>query len=69
MSTLRNLMKGASTIMVIFPNSEKVSRKLYKPNSSDYDALRSDWERVGYDLKNILNNGKKSVETHHGQKI
>jgi hypothetical protein len=54
-STIRNILLGAATIGNIFPSaSPPVIKPLYKPYASDADAIRSDWEAVGNDLKSVM---------------
>lgn len=54
-TTLRNIMLGAAAIGGLFPPSTPpVIRPLYKPHASDADAIRSDWEAVGKDLRSVM---------------
>lgn len=47
---LKNLLRGAGSILEILPAPRTRTRKLYNPPSSDSDALRQDWEKVGQDM-------------------
>lgn len=52
-------------ILPVFPveSATERLRRLY-PYTSDTDALRSDWERIGQDLRVALNKVEKDI---HGQ--
>ncbi len=51
--SLKNVLRGAGSILEI-PPAHKRGPRLYHPARTDLDALRSDWTRVGNDLKRAL---------------
>lgn len=54
-NTFKNIMLGAAAIGGLFPSSQPpVIQPLYKPHASDADAIRSDWEAVGKDLRSVM---------------
>jgi hypothetical protein len=54
-TTLLNMLLGAATIGSIFPTTNLPAFKpLYKPSASDADAIRSDWEAIGNDLRSVM---------------
>jgi hypothetical protein len=46
---IRNLLRGASTVLVLWPEARKVLLRA-RPYRSDAEALRRDWDQVGKDL-------------------
>ena len=49
---IKNILAGANTIGSILPSPpQPVFKQLHNPPASDADAIRSDWEAVGRDLK------------------
>lgn len=49
---LYNILYGAGTLASIFPQRRrKKEQKLYHPAKSAAEALRSDWERLGVDMR------------------
>jgi len=51
----KNILLGAASIGSIFPSPQPPDfRPLYKPHASDADAIRSDWEAVGRDLRSTM---------------
>ena len=54
-ATFKNILLGAASIASIFPvPTPPVIRPLYKPHASDAEAIRSDWEAVGRDLRSTM---------------
>ena len=48
---IKNLLLGAGSILEISPRGiESMPKRLYVPPASDYEALRSDWQKVAGDL-------------------
>lgn len=47
---IRHLIRGAATVLEIFPSHGGHYRRAY-PHISDVDALRGDWKRVGKDIQ------------------
>ncbi len=54
MSFFQNMLLGAGSIMNVFPETPKRKKKLYKPFSSDYEAIENDFRQVGNDLLNVI---------------
>lgn len=52
---LQNIIRGAGSIISVYPVCEdRIKRKkLYKPAISTRTALKSDWQRVGCDIRII----------------
>lgn len=58
-STLRNILDGAKTIINLFPSPElpkpqRTGRYGYNPERTDAEALASDWQAVGNDLRKAM---------------
>lgn len=51
LETLKNLLRGASTVLDIFPPPRRVDVGRGIINRSDAEALRGDWEKVGGALR------------------
>lgn len=49
----RNLICGMGTVLGIAPPS--IWGRLPQFNRTDLDALRGDWEKVGNDLRTVMN--------------
>ena len=60
MSKLANYLRGASTILTIFPDTgDKMLEQFCnqsdaEASKSDAEALRGDWEMVGKDINNAI---------------
>lgn len=58
-STLRNILDGAKTILNLFPPPElpqmkPVGRYGYRTGRTDAEALASDWQAVGDDMRKVM---------------
>ena len=49
----KHWLKGASTVLVLFPDTATRMRKRFLERS-DAEALAGDWQRVGNDLWNAI---------------
>ena len=49
----KHWLKGASTVLVLFPDTATRMRKRF-PERSDAEALAGDWQRVGDDLRSAI---------------
>lgn len=49
----KHWLKGASTVLVLFPNTATRMRKRFLERS-DAEALAGDWQRVGDDLRSAI---------------
>ena len=54
MSTLRNILRGMSSVLCIWPAPTSVEFGAEIRHRSDADAMRGDWEAVGADLRNAM---------------
>ena len=54
--TTRNMISATGSILVIMPQAGERLSQIH-PYKSDYSALRSDWEKVGQDMKKALVKG------------
>ncbi|KKM94165.1 hypothetical protein LCGC14_1201090 [marine sediment metagenome] len=52
--TIRNLLRGAATILEIAPGTRTGSIGVWNVDRDDAEALRGDWERVGKDLEKAI---------------
>jgi len=50
---MNNFLKGAATLLDIFATQRPKYRKRL-PEWEDFNALRSDWEQVGKDLRSAI---------------
>jgi len=51
---INNIVKGMATVLVLFPQTEKLNLHLYRPFHSDTQALRSDWLNVGNSMREAI---------------
>lgn len=49
---LKSFIRGATSIVDLWPLPRSI--KLNIPNTSDFDALKNDWEQIGRDFKYFL---------------
>lgn len=49
----KHWLKGASTVLVLFPDTATRLRKRFLERT-DAEALAGDWQRVGDDLRNAI---------------
>ena len=49
----KRFMRGASAVLEIWPNNRHHYRRAY-PHSSEAEALRGDWEKVGRDIEGAI---------------
>ena len=60
MSKLANYLRGASTILTIFPDTGDKMREQFcnqsdaEASKSDAEALHGDWQMVGKDINNAI---------------
>ncbi len=56
----KNIIRGASSVINILPGPRKARQALYNPPQSVPDALARDWKKVGQDLGNAFDTGKRA---------
>ncbi len=61
----KNYISGIGTILNIFPRYD--APKINIPYKTDEEALTYDWQAVGQDLRNVINN-LKNIKTGIDQK-
>lgn len=49
---IKNLIKGFGSILNIFPPRKK--KTFYFPILTDEEAIRKDWEMVGFDIREAV---------------
>jgi len=49
------LARGAGSVMQVMPARQRTSISTYRLASSDTEAIRQDWQRVGQDLFESMN--------------
>lgn len=69
-STIRNILDGAKTIINLFPSPERpkpqhIGRYGYDPKRTDVEALASDWQAVGNDLRKAMGIMKREIKQTH----
>lgn len=64
MSTLRNILAGAGSILEVLP-AESRRRRAEPFARSDLDAMRADWEAVGGDFRRAIKSFRD--EREHGE--
>lgn len=59
----QNLLRGVGYIMDIAPKKKRRTMKTiyYRPYKNDFEAIKSDWERIGYTIKKVID---KEVRNH-----
>lgn len=57
----RSFWKGFSSVLNIFGNQNKFNSSK-SGQEADYNALKSDWEMIGQDIQNTMNNDFKFTE-------
>lgn len=62
----KHWMRGASTVLVLFPDTAARMRKRF-PERSDAEALAGDWQRVGDDLRNAIRKYDEEQATNKSQ--
>jgi hypothetical protein len=52
---LKEILQGVGSVVDVFPRADPAARvRRVHPYPTDTDALRSDWERVGGDMKRAI---------------
>ncbi len=69
-TTLRNILDGAKTIINLFPSPElpkpqRIGRYGYDPKRTDAEALASDWQAVGNDLRKAMGMVNREIKQTH----
>jgi hypothetical protein len=49
-----NFWKGVASIFDIYPSTPVRRLSQQKPEEADYEAIKSDWEAVGQDMRNAM---------------
>lgn len=62
----KHWLKGASTVLVLFPDTATRMRKRFLERT-DAEALASDWQRVGDDLRSAIRKYEDEQETNKSQ--
>lgn len=62
----KHWLKGASTVLVLFPDTATRMRKRFLERT-DAEALASDWQRVGDDLRSAIRKHKDEQATNKSQ--
>lgn len=62
----KHWLKGASTVLVLFPDTGTRMRKRFLERS-DAEALAGDWQRVGDDLRNAIRKYEDEQTTNKSQ--
>ena len=62
----KHWLKGASTVLVLFPDTATRMRKRF-PERTDAEALAGDWQRVGDDLRNAIRKYEDEQATNKSQ--
>lgn len=62
----KHWLKGASTVLVLFPDTGTRMRKRF-PERTDAEALAGDWQRVGDDLRNAIRKYDEEQATDKSQ--
>ena len=60
MSLLQNLLHGAGTVLAISPRTPIRRNKYFVQSGSASEAIKKDFERVGYDLWKVIDEQKES---------
>jgi hypothetical protein len=51
---LENYLHGAATVLELWPSERNLEIRKQKSQQDDLEAIRRDWERVGYDLHRVI---------------
>ena len=65
---MNNYIKGAASLLTILW-SQKLEIDLHRFELDDYQALKSDWERIGKDLEVSLRNQIAHMDTDSRNKL
>lgn len=60
---LGNLIAGVGTLASIWPTVTVATRY---PNRTDFEALRSDGEQIGADMRRVIDRERARVQTSQG---
>ena len=52
--TVRNLIRGASTVLEIWPQPRRFGLKRYQPPATAADAFRMDLEKMNHDFQAVM---------------
>lgn len=57
---MKNFLHGVGSVINLFPTHKLSSKTVQQPKRSDTDAMRSDWEKVGTDMRWVVENSNIS---------
>lgn len=57
-----NMLRGVGSVIELFPTLRPNVHKIYRPSSSDAEALRRDMSKVGQDLWRALGSEEKALK-------
>ncbi|MCI5140460.1 MAG: hypothetical protein D3909_01740 [Candidatus Electrothrix sp. ATG1] len=60
MALLKNLLHGAGTVLNIHPHTRKRVRRFRSSPSSDTEAIKKDFEKIGNDLWKVIDEYKET---------